>query len=158
VVTAAAAANSGTSRGGPPLGPDHTEVTMNRIRRSLARRAGSPGTGEPHASQAQSQEPQLASQPGRDGLAGRFTQDLASAASVAAGQNRSAPAATASRRRTITVSRLLPRTIQLCIHCRRNPAGFWVSRDSGQTTRRPWCLSCCQSLDPGCCHVQPFGS
>ena len=113
---------------------------MNRIRRSLARRAGSPGTGEPHASQAQSQEPQPASRPGRDG------------------QNRPAPAATASRRRTITVSGLLPRTIQLCIHCQRNPAGFWVSRDSGQTVRRPWCLSCCQNLDPGCCHVQPFDS
>jgi hypothetical protein len=88
----------------------------------------------------------------------RRSQDLASAASVAAGQNRSAPAAAASRRRTITVSGLLPRTIQLCIHCRRNPAGFWVSRDSGQTVRRPWCLSCCQNLDPGCCHVQPFNS
>jgi len=31
-VTTAAAANSGTSRGGPPPGRDHTEVTMNRIR------------------------------------------------------------------------------------------------------------------------------
>jgi len=131
---------------------------MNHIRRSLAHHASSPGTGEPHASQAQSQEPQLASRPGRDGLAGRFTKDLASAASAAAGQNQSAPAATASRRRTITVSGLLPRTIQLCIHCRRNPAGFWVSRDSGQTARRPWCLSCCQNLNPGRCHVQPFGS
>ncbi len=134
---------------------------MNRIRRSrrsLARRASSPGTGEPHASQPQSQEPQLASRPGRDGLAGRFSQDLAAAASMAAGHNRPAPAATASRRRTITVSGLLPRTIQLCIHCRRNPAGFWVSRDSGQTVRRPWCLSCCQNLDPGYCHVQPFDS
>jgi hypothetical protein len=39
VVTAAAAANSGTSRSGPPLGPDHTEVTMNRTRR-IRRLAG----------------------------------------------------------------------------------------------------------------------
>ena len=131
---------------------------IRRVRRSLARRASSPGTGEPHASQPQSQEPQLASRSGRDGLAGRFTQDLAAAASMAAGQNRPAPAATASRRRSISMSGLLPRTIQLCIHCRRNPAGFWVSRDSGQTVRRPWCLSCCQNLDPGCCHVQPFDS
>ena len=38
MVTAAAAAKSGTSRGGPPPGPDHTEVTMNRIRR--VRRGG----------------------------------------------------------------------------------------------------------------------
>jgi hypothetical protein len=155
VVTAAAAANSGTSRGGPPPGPDHTEVTMNRIRRSLARHASSPGTGEPHASQAQSQEPQLASRPGRDGLAGRFTKDLASAAS-AAGQNQPAPAATASRRRTITVSGLLPHTIQLCIHCQQNPAGFWVSHNGDQMVRRPWCLSCCQDLDPACHHIRPF--
>jgi hypothetical protein len=42
VVTAAAAANSGTSRGGPPPGPDHTEVTMNRIRRICRCLAGLP--------------------------------------------------------------------------------------------------------------------
>ena len=63
-----------------------------------------------------------------------------------------------SRRRTVTVPRRLPRTIQLCIHCRHNPAGFWVSRNSSQTVRRPWCLSCCQNLDPGRYHVQPFDS
>jgi len=63
-----------------------------------------------------------------------------------------------TRRRAITTPRLLPRTIQLCIHCRQNPAGFWVSRNGGQTVRRPWCLSCCQDLDPGCHHVQPFDS
>jgi hypothetical protein len=62
------------------------------------------------------------------------------------------------RRRTMTAPRRLPRTIQLCIHCRRNPAGFWVSRNSSQTVRRPWCLSCCQNLDPGRYHVQPFDS
>ena len=54
--------------------------------------------------------------------------------------------------------RRLPHTIQLCIHCQHNPAGFWVSRAGSQTVRRPWCLSCCQSLDPGRYHVQPFGS
>jgi hypothetical protein len=52
--------------------------------------------------------------------------------------------------------RLLPHTIQLCIHCGHNPAGFWVSRDSDQTVRRPWCLSCCQDLDPACHHIRPF--
>ena len=62
------------------------------------------------------------------------------------------------RRRTTTAPRRLPRTIQLCIHCQRNPAGFWVSRDSGQTVRRPWCLSCCQNLDRAGYHVQPFPS
>jgi hypothetical protein len=53
--------------------------------------------------------------------------------------------------------RLLARTIQLCIHCRQ-PAGFWVSHDSSQTVGRPWCLSYCQHLDPGCYHLQPFNS
>jgi hypothetical protein len=54
--------------------------------------------------------------------------------------------------------RLLPHTIQLCIHCRRNPAGFWVSHNGDQTVRRPWCLSCCPDLDPACHHVIPFDS
>lgn len=54
--------------------------------------------------------------------------------------------------------RLLPRTVQLCIHCRDNPAGFWVSGDSSRTVRRPWCLSCCQGLDPGCYDIRPFDS
>jgi hypothetical protein len=51
---------------------------------------------------------------------------------------------------------LLPRTVLLCIHCRENTAGFWVSRRS-QLVRRPWCLSCSQQLDPGRCAVIPFG-
>jgi hypothetical protein len=50
------------------------------------------------------------------------------------------------------------RTVQLCIHCRENPAGFWVSRGNGQVVRRPWCLSCCQDLDPGLCDVVRFSS
>jgi len=50
----------------------------------------------------------------------------------------------------------LPHTIQLCIHCRQNPAGFWVSRNGSQTVRCPWCLSCCQDLHPCCYHVNPF--
>jgi hypothetical protein len=41
---------------------------------------------------------------------------------------------------------------------RRNPAGFWVSHNGDQTVRRPWCLSCCQDLDPACHHVIPFDS
>ena len=52
----------------------------------------------------------------------------------------------------------LPHTIQLCIHCRHNPAGFWVSHSGGQTVRRPWCLSCCQNLDPACHLVTPLDS
>jgi hypothetical protein len=75
-----------------------------------------------------------------------------------AGQHRPAATTTNSRRRAITKPRLLPHTIQLCIHCRQNPAGFWVSRNRSQTVRRPWCLSCCQALDPGRYHVRPFDS
>ena len=47
-------------------------------------------------------------------------------------------------------------TVQLCIHCQENPAGFWVSRRPGQVTHRPWCLSCCQELDRDLCEVTPF--
>jgi hypothetical protein len=50
----------------------------------------------------------------------------------------------------------LPHTVQLCIHCHQSPAGFWVSHKSGQTVRRPWCLSCCQTLDHERCDVIPF--
>jgi hypothetical protein len=54
-------------------------------------------------------------------------------------------------------TRTRARTVQLCIHCRRSPAGFWVSRRGGTVVRRPWCLSCCQELDRGLCEVIPFG-
>jgi hypothetical protein len=57
-----------------------------------------------------------ASQPGRDGFAGRFAQDIAPATTVAAGQNRPAPPPTAPRQHTMTAMRLRPRTVQLCIH------------------------------------------
>lgn len=49
------------------------------------------------------------------------------------------------------------RTFQLCIHCQKNPAGFWVSRTNSKVVHRPWCLSCCQELDQGLCDVTPFG-
>jgi len=75
---------------------------------------------------------------------------------VAADQDWPSPTATVSRWRTMTVPRLLPHTIQLCTHCRHNPAGFWVSRHGDQTVRRPWCLSCCQDLDPACRPISPF--
>jgi len=95
----------------------------------------------------------------RDHLAGRFIQDLAAAASVATGQQvRSATTTTTTRRRAAILPRLLPRTVQLCVHCRQNPAGFWVSRSGGQTVRRPWCLSCCQGLDQDRCDVLSFDS
>jgi protein-arginine kinase activator protein McsA len=53
--------------------------------------------------------------------------------------------------------RLLPRAIQLCAHCQQRPAGFWHRRTSGQTVRRPWCLSCCQGLDRDRYDVIAFG-
>lgn len=57
-------------------------------------------------------------------------------------------------------ARVLParplHTIQLCVHCRDRPAGFWVSCTGGQTVRRPWYLSCCQGLDRDRCDVIPF--
>jgi hypothetical protein len=58
-------------------------------------------------------------------------------ARVAAGQNRPAATTTNSRRRTIPTPRLLPHPIQLCIHRRHNPAGFWVSHNGDQTVCRP---------------------
>jgi hypothetical protein len=58
---------------------------------------------------------------------------------------------------TTIASGLLPRTIQLCVHCQQRPAGFWVRRTGGTVVRRPWCLSCCQELDRDHYDVIPFG-
>ena len=132
---------------------------MNRIRRARrasARRAGPSGPGEPPSRQPAGQEPRLVSRPGSDGLAALFIQDIAAAASVTVGQAGPAPSTANFRRRTIPTPRLRLHTIQQCIHCRHNPAGFWVSCDSRQTVRRPWCLSCCQHLDPASHHIAPF--
>ena len=132
---------------------------MNRIRRvgrTWARGSTPPATREPHSRQLHGSEPHLVSRPGSDGFAARFIQDLAAGPSVVPGQNRPAPMTTNSRRRTMTMPRPLTHTIQVCVHCRHNPAGFWVSRNVGQTVRRPWCLSCCHDQDPACYHVQPF--
>ena len=112
-------------------------MNLTLLRQILARRPSPPGAGQPQPGQPQ--PGQLSSHrppPGR----------------------RPGTATANRRRRTRTAPRRLPHTIQLCIHCRHNPAGFWVSRNSSQTVRRPWCLSCCQNLDPGCYHVQPFDS
>ncbi len=130
--------------------------SIRRLLRALARRAKSPGRAELQARQPKGQELHLASRTGRDDLAGRFIQHAAADASMAAGQTRPAPATATSRQRTMTMARLLPHAIQLCIHCRHNPAGFWVSHTSDQTVRRPWCLSCCQQLDPRSDHAIPF--
>jgi hypothetical protein len=104
--------------------------------------------------------------PRRDIFAERFIQDVAATASVAVSHQTGrrdraslhAANGTISRRRTVTAPRLLPRTVQLCIHCRQNPAGFWVSGHRARTARRPWCLACCQGLDRDRCDVIPFDS
>jgi hypothetical protein len=70
----------------------------------------------------------------------------------------SKPRPRASRRARRSLPRLLPRTVQLCIHCQENPAGFWVSGKGGQTARRPWCLSCCEALDPSRYDMILFGT
>ncbi len=49
------------------------------------------------------------------------------------------------------------RTIQLCVHCKKSPAGFWVSRSTSTVSGRPWCLACCQELDRVHCDIIPFG-
>ena len=61
-------------------------------------------------------------------------------------------------RAQIAASRPRPHTVQLCIHCTENAAGFWVSPANGNVVRRPWCLSCCQELNQDLCDVIPFGS
>lgn len=65
------------------------------------------------------------------------------------------PQAPRERLRITVVPPWLPHTLQLCIHCRERPAGFWVSRTGATTVRRPWCLSCCDGLDRDC-RVIPF--
>jgi hypothetical protein len=129
---------------------------IRRLCRAVAGRPSAPGRAGPPTGRAKICQPHPARRPGRDGFAGRFIQDVAAAVNVATGQNWPAPTAATSRRRTMTAPGPLPHTGQLCTHCRQRPAGFWVS-DSGQTVRRrPWCLSCCQDLNPSRCHVIPF--
>jgi hypothetical protein len=52
---------------------------------------------------------------------------------------------------------LLPHAVHICIHCRESPAGFWVSHEGGKAVRRPWCLSCCESLARDRYDVVRFG-
>jgi hypothetical protein len=139
---------------------------IRRIRHSLARLAG---PTELRASQLTGPPAPPAARSSRDGPAVRFIQDVAAAANVAVGQQRGRPGRgsrpAASKPRTTTASRrtraaagLLPRTVQLCVHCRQNPAGFWVSQTGGRTVRRPWCLSCSQGLDRDHSNAIPFSS
>ena len=99
--------------------------------------------------------PRLPRQPDRRGFAGQFIHDITAAASLATGQHRPAPTATLLQRRMIP-PRLRPRTMQLCIHRRHRPTGSRASHTTGQTTRRPWRLSCCQGPDQSRYHTTPF--
>jgi hypothetical protein len=85
--------------------------------------------------------------------AARLSHGLGLPASVtpsaaAARPNRSASTTVVSQLRKLIAPGLLPHTVHLCIHCRERAAGFWVSGKSAQAVRRPWCLSCCDILDP----------
>jgi hypothetical protein len=75
-----------------------------------------------------------------------------------AGHADHSPRATRRSIWTIIEHGLLPRTVQLCIHCHQNPAGYWVTSKNSSVVRRPWCLTCCQDLDLSGCEVTPFAS
>jgi hypothetical protein len=121
-----------TGGGSCPFMAAHAEVSMNHIRRNTAQPAArpSPGPGHP-ASIMRSAAPARQAWPGNTIIVSLLHKVIASG--------------------------LLPHTVQLCIHCRENPAGFWVSDKSAKTVRRPWCLSCCDVLDRVRYEVVPFG-
>jgi hypothetical protein len=154
---------------------------MNRIRRtcrSVARLTGPPGTAEPRANLltgrdgfagrfihdvAAAASVAVGHQFGRPGhrarpRGGRWAARLPSPGPRAgsAGQTRPATTAPRPRLRAVAAPGLLPHTVRLCVHCQQRPAGFWISSHGGQTVRRPWCLSCCQQLDPVRCDVIAF--
>ena len=118
----------------------------DRIGRPLAtltRRAGALLTYRA-AVPAAAATPEGPTAPPHRALAGAFPARTTVTAEPAGGTR---PHPSWERLRTIILPARLPHVIQLCIHCRERPAGFWVSRTGGQTVRRPWCLSCCERLD-----------
>ena len=131
---------------------------IRRICRSLARRTRradvllASGVAAPTA-------------PGQPAVAATRLEQAPTAARLGAGGDRvpnTGRAVECDRRRrtgpfTMIAAGLLPRTIQLCIHCQQRPAGFWVRHTGGTVVRRPWCLSCCQQLDRDRFDVIPFG-
>jgi hypothetical protein len=177
---------SGALAGYHPVDPIREEAVMNTIRRircslaGLTRRTSflltdgvAASAGQPAASATRLERAPAAARPQPPGdqqrpawLAGHPDRGHRAADHRVGddGVPEAGRAAARIRRRrrndlsTMTVPGVLPHTIQLCIHCRHNPAGFWVSRDNAQTVRRPWCLSCCQDLDPACHHIRPFDS
>jgi len=145
---------------GTPRSPAHEEAVMNRtrrVRRSLARGASPSDTVSRR--QASLKVRDLAWPAGQAAMASPHGSARIWQRPQAWRAGTGSPLATTNRLlRAITTPRLVPHTIQLCIHCRVNPAGFWVSHATAQTVRRPWCLSCCQHLDPRCYHINPFNS
>jgi hypothetical protein len=119
--------------GRSPFMPAHEEVIVNRIGRSAAQPGArlSPGPGHPAS---------------------------AMPSAAAARQNRPGTTTMVSLLHKLIGPGLLPHTVHLCIHCRESPAGFWVSHNGAQTVRRPWCLSCCDSLDRDRYNVVRFRS
>ena len=91
----------------------------------------------------------------RDGAARRLSADQAPNRRDKAGPHEDTGFPRLARR---SLPGLLLHTIQLCIHCQANPAGFWVSSVGSKTARRPWCQSCCDGLDRNRCEVIPFVS
>ena len=141
---------------------------MNRIQR--ARRAGRSRSGgfagqfiQDIAAAASVATGHLAQRQGRrhrslDGTLSPTRSAQAAPGAQPVGQSQPSATTAALRRLTAAVPGLLPRTFQLCIHCRQRPAGFWVSHRNGTTARRPWCLSCCRALDRDHYDMIPFGS
>jgi len=116
-----------------------------------------PTAGRPPPPGDQQRPARLTGHPDRgDGRAARLraggdrAPDAGRAAARGPQRRRKAPS-------TMTAPGVLPRTVQLCIHCQQRPAGFWVRRTGGTVVRRPWCLSCCQDLDRDRNDVIPFG-
>ena len=62
------------------------------------------------------------------------------------------------RLRTRAVPAQLPHTIQLCIHCRENPAGSWVSRMGRQDGAPALVPVLLRGLDRDRCDMIPFES
>ena len=118
--------------GSYPFMPAHEEVIVNHIRRNAAQPTAGLSRGPDHP-----------------------TSVMPGAAS--ARQNWPGSTFIVSLLHKLIAPGLLPHTVQLCIHCRESPAGFWVSHKSAKTVRRPWCLSCCDVLDRGRYDVVRFG-
>jgi hypothetical protein len=138
--------------------PAHEEVIVNsirRLRRTLARRASSPGRAEPQARQPKGQEP---------------TWPAGQAAMASPGGSSSTPQPTrawrptrlgplprpTSRRRTMTMTPAAAARDPAPHPLPAQPGRVPGRHTGGQTVRHPRCLSRCQQLDPRSDHAIPF--